>query len=383
MTGDEQAKLVTHHVSHITIDMGLCCGMIGLPNVGKTTVFNALVGAGAVVANYPFSTVETNVGIAPVPDPRVDKLVEIFKSKKKTPSTLEVRDIAGLVEGASTGEGLGNQFLGQIREVDALMHVVRCFQGGDVVHVSGSVNPIRDIGTIETELLLADLETLDRRKQRVEKKVRAGDKKAGFEMTFLQQLTELLNKGEWLGNLQYTPEERVILDECQLLAAKPVLFVANISDGANADEAMVKTVRDFAEKRSARVVTICGQIEAELSALPEEDRGAFLKDMGLTESGLVRLTREAYALLNLITFFTAGETESRAWPLRKGLTAPQAAGKIHSDMERGFIRAEVYHYDDLVACGSEAKVKEKGLFRLEGREYVIKEGDVVYFRFNV
>jgi len=357
--------------------------MIGLPNVGKTTVFNALVGAGAVVANYPFSTVETNVGIAPVPDPRVDKLVEIFKSKKKTPSTLEVRDIAGLVEGASTGEGLGNQFLGQIREVDALMHVVRCFQGGDVVHVSGSVNPIRDIGTIETELLLADLETLDRRKQRVEKKVRAGDKKAGFEMTFLQQLTELLNKGEWLGNLQYTPEERVILDECQLLAAKPVLFVANISDGANADEAMVKTVRDFAEKRSARVVTICGQIEAELSALPEEDRGAFLKDMGLTESGLVRLTREAYALLNLITFFTAGETESRAWPLRKGLTAPQAAGKIHSDMERGFIRAEVYHYDDLVACGSEAKVKEKGLFRLEGREYVIKEGDVVYFRFNV
>jgi len=357
--------------------------MIGLPNVGKTTVFNALVGAGAVVANYPFSTVETNVGIATVPDPRVDKLVEIFKSKKKTPSTLEVRDIAGLVEGASTGEGLGNQFLGQIREVDALMHVVRCFQGGDVVHVSGSVNPIRDIGTIETELLLADLETLDRRKQRVEKKVRAGDKKAGFEMTFLQQLTELLNKGEWLGNLQYTPEERVILDECQLLAAKPVLFVANISDGANADEAMVKTVRDFAEKRSARVVTICGQIEAELSALPEEDRGAFLKDMGLTESGLVRLTREAYALLNLITFFTAGETESRAWPLRKGLTAPQAAGKIHSDMERGFIRAEVYHYDDLVACGSEAKVKEKGLFRLEGREYVIKEGDVVYFRFNV
>ncbi|HXX73557.1 MAG TPA: redox-regulated ATPase YchF [Nitrospiraceae bacterium] len=383
MTGDEQAKLVTHHVSHITIDMGLCCGMIGLPNVGKTTVFNALVGAGAVVANYPFSTVETNVGIATVPDPRVDKLVEIFKSKKKTPSTLEVRDIAGLVEGASTGEGLGNQFLGQIREVDALMHVVRCFQGGDVVHVSGSVNPIRDIGTIETELLLADLETLDRRKQRVEKKVRAGDKKAGFEMTFLQRLTELLNKGEWLGNLHYTPEERVILDECQLLAAKPVLFVANISDGANADEAMVKTVRDFAEKRSARVVTICGQIEAELSALPEEDRGAFLKDMGLTESGLVRLTREAYALLNLITFFTAGETESRAWPLRKGLTAPQAAGKIHSDMERGFIRAEVYHYDDLVACGSEAKVKEKGLFRLEGREYVIKEGDVVYFRFNV
>jgi len=357
--------------------------MIGLPNVGKTTVFNALVGAGAVVANYPFSTVETNVGIAQVPDPRVDKLVEIFKSKKKTPSTLEVRDIAGLVEGASTGEGLGNQFLSQIREVDALMHVVRCFQGGDVVHVSGSVNPIRDISTIETELMLADLEALDRRKQRVEKKVRAGDKKAAFEMTFLQRLMELLDKGEWLGNLSYQPDERMILDECQLLAAKPVLFVANVSEGANADEAMVKTVREFGEKRGARVVTICGQLEAELSSLPENERADFLKEMGLTESGLVRLTREAYLLLNLITFFTAGEVESRAWPLRKGLTAPQAAGKIHSDMERGFIRAEVYHYDDLTACGSETKLKEKGLFRLEGRDYVIKEGDVVYFRFNV
>ncbi len=215
--------------------MGLCCGMIGLPNVGKTTVFNALVGAGAVVANYPFSTVETNIGIAQVPDPRVDRLVDIFKSKKKTPSTLEVRDIAGLVEGASTGEGLGNQFLGQIREVDALMHVVRCFQGGDVVHVSGSLNPIRDIGTIETELMLADLEALDRRKQRVEKKVRAGDKKAAFEMGFLQRLMELLDKGEWLGNLPYQSEERLILDECQLLSAKPVLFVANVSEGANAD----------------------------------------------------------------------------------------------------------------------------------------------------
>ena len=357
--------------------------MIGLPNVGKTTVFNALVGAGAVVANYPFSTVETNVGIAQVPDPRVDRLVEIFKSKKKTPSTLEVRDIAGLVEGASTGEGLGNQFLGQIREVDALMHVVRCFQGGDVVHVGGSVNPVRDISTIETELMLADLEALDRRKQRVEKKVRAGDKKAAFEMTFLQRLMELLDKGQWLGNLAYTTEERVILDECQLLSAKPVLFVANVSEGPNADEEMVKTVREFAEQRQARVVTICGQLEAELSSLPETDRADYLKEMGLTESGLVRLTREAYALLNLITFFTAGETESRAWPLRKGLTAPQAAGKIHSDMERGFIRAEVYHYDDLVACGSEAKVKEKGLFRLEGKDYIIKEADVVYFRFNV
>jgi len=340
--------------------MALCCGMIGLPNVGKTTVFNALTA-----------------------DPRLRTLTDIFKSKKTTYSTLEVRDIAGLVEGASKGEGLGNQFLGHIREVDALLHVVRCFQGSDVVHVSGSVNPLRDISVIETELMLADLETLDRRKQKTEKKVRAGDKKAGFEVEFLTRLMALLDKGQWLGNLSYTPEERLLLNECQLLAAKPVLFVANVSENQSADAMMVNTVRDFAEKRSARVVTICGQLEAELSTLPDEERADFLREMGLTESGLVRLTREAYALLDLITFFTAGETESRAWPIPKETKAPQAAGKIHSDMERGFIRAEVYHYDDLLACGSEAKVKEKGLFRLEGKDYLIKEADVVYFRFNV
>jgi ribosome-binding ATPase len=363
--------------------MALCCGMIGLPNVGKTTVFNALTAAGALAANYPFATVDPNTGIALVPDPRLRTLTDIFKSKKTTYSTLEVRDIAGLVEGASKGEGLGNQFLGHIREVDALLHVVRCFQGSDVVHVSGSVNPLRDIGVIETELMLADLETLERRKQKTEKKVRAGDKKAAFEVEFITRLMALLDKGQWLGNLSYTPEERLILNECQLLAAKPVLFVANVSENQNADAMMVNTVRDFAGQRSARVVTICGQLEAELSTLPDEERADFLREMGLTESGLVRLTREAYALLDLITFFTAGETESRAWPIPKEMKAPQAAGKIHSDMERGFIRAEVYHYDDLLACGSEAKVKEKGLFRLEGKDYVIKEADVVYFRFNV
>jgi GTP-binding protein YchF len=363
--------------------MGLCCGMIGLPNVGKTTVFNALTGGGALAANYPFATVDPNTGIALVPDPRLVKLTQTFASKKTTHSTLEVRDIAGLVEGASKGEGLGNQFLGHIREVDALLHVVRCFQGTDVVHVSGGIDPLRDIGVIETELMLADLETLDRRKQKTEKKVRAGDKKAAFEVEFLAKLIGLLDKGEWLGNREYSAEERVILNECQLLSAKPVLFVANVSEGRSADEAMVQTVCEFAAKRGARVVTICGQLEAELSSLPETERADFLKEMGLTESGLVRLTREAYTLLDLITFFTAGETESRAWPIPRGTKAPQAAGKIHSDMERGFIRAEVYHYDDLLACGSEAKVKEKGLFRLEGKDYVIKEADIVYFRFNV
>ncbi len=363
--------------------MGLCCGMIGLPNVGKTTVYNALTGGGALAANYPFATVDPNTGIALVPDPRLRVLTDLFKSKKTTYSTLEVRDIAGLVEGASKGEGLGNQFLGHIREVDALLHVVRCFQGTDVVHVSGGIDPIRDIGTIETELMLADLETLERRKQKTEKKVRAGEKKAAAELAFIQKLMGLLDKGEWLGNLPYTSDEKAMLTDFQLLAAKPVLFVANVSEQAAVDEAHVKSVRDFAEKRGARVVTICGQLEAELSSLPESERADFLKEMGLAESGLVRLTREAYTLLKIVTFFTAGEVESRAWPIPEGTKAPPAAGKIHTDMEKGFIRAEVYHYDDLLACGSEAKVKEKGLFRLEGKEYVIKEGDIVYFRFAV
>jgi len=363
--------------------MGLCCGMIGLPNVGKTTVFNALVGAGAVTANYPFSTVETNVGIAPMPEPRLNKLVEIFRSKKMTPSTLEVRDIAGLVEGASKGEGLGNQFLAQIREVDALMHVIRCFQDPDVMHVGGGLNPLRDIETIETELMLADVETLDRRRQRVEKKVKSGDAKAARELAVVQKLAELLNKGEWLGNQPLSADERAILNECQLLSAKPILFIANAAEGAGEDDPLVRPVKELADKRRARLVILYGQLEAELSTLPTEDRAEFMKEAGLTESGLVRLTRAAYDLLNLITFFTAGEVESRAWPLRKGTKASEAAGKIHSDMERGFIRAEVYAYDELIACGSEAKVREKGLFRLEGRDYIIKEGDVVYFRFNV
>ena len=364
--------------------MGFNCGIVGLPNVGKSTLFNALTRtAAAQAANYPFCTIEPNVGDVAVPEPRLATLAKIAGSQQQIPARMQYVDIAGLVKGASKGEGLGNQFLGHIREVDALLHVVRCFQGTDVVHVSGGVNPLRDIGVIETELMLADLETLDRRKQKTEKKVRAGDKKAAFEVEFITRLIGLLDKGEWLGNLSYTPEERLILDECQLLAAKPVLFVANVSEGKQADDAMVQTVRDFADKRGARVVTICGQFEAELSSLPEAERMDFLREMELTESGLVRLTREAYALLNLITFFTAGEIESRAWPIPRGTKAPQAAGKIHSDMERGFIRAEVYHYDDLLACGSEAKVKEKGLFRLEGKDYVVKEADIVYFRFNV
>jgi GTP-binding protein YchF len=357
--------------------------MIGLPNVGKTTVFNALVGAGALAANYPFSTVETNVGVAPVPDPRLDRLAEIFKSKKKTPSTLEVRDIAGLVEGANKGAGLGNQFLSEIREVDALIHVVRCFENPDVVHVAGTVDPVRDIHTIETELMLADLSTLERRLQRVERKAKAGEAKAVQELEAIRTLIDALNKGEWLGSQSFTAEERAVLRECQLLSAKPVLFVANAAEGMGIEHPLVEPVQALADARGAKLILLYGQLEAELATLPPAERSEFLSAAGLTESGLVRLTKAAYDLLDLITFFTAGEVEARAWAIRRGLRAPEAAGKIHSDMERGFIRAEVYHYDDLLACGSEAKVRERGLLRLEGKDYVIQEGDIVYFRFNV
>jgi GTP-binding protein YchF len=287
-----------------------------------------------------------------------------------------------LVQGASQGEGLGNQFLSQIREVDALLHVVRCFHDPDVVHVAGGVNPLKDIETIEMELMLADLETIDRRKQRVEKRTRSGDPKAAKEAAFLEKLMDLLNK-EGLEDQPFTVEERLILNECQLLSAKPVLLIANVSEKPDLDEPLVTSIRERAEKRGAKVVVICGQLEAELSVLKEEERHEYLKELGLKESGLVRLTAAAYELLSLITFFTAGEEESRAWPLRKGTRAATAAGKIHSDMERGFIRAEVFAYDDLIAYGTPAGVREKGLFRLEGRDYVIQDGDVVYFRFNV
>lgn len=363
--------------------MALCCGMIGLPNVGKTTVFNALVGTSAVVANYPFTTVDTNVGIASVPDPRLTRVAQVFHSRKVTPSTLEVRDIAGLVQGASKGEGLGNQFLAQIREVDALLHVVRCFENPDVVHVGGDVNPIRDIETIETELLLADLESLDRRRQRLEKRVKSGDMQAAKELAFVQKLAGLLNKGEWLAGQPLTTEEHTILRECQVLSAKPVLFVANVAEGTGADHPQVRAVWELAGKKGACVVVICGQLEAELSALAAEEREAYLREMGLSESSLVRLTKAAYDSLTLVTFFTANEEEARAWTIRQGTKAQDAAGKIHSDMARGFIRAEVFAYTALMACGTPAAVREKGFFRLEGRDYEIKEGDVVYFRFNV
>ncbi|HEY3198348.1 MAG TPA: redox-regulated ATPase YchF [Nitrospirales bacterium] len=362
--------------------MALNCGIIGLPNVGKSTIFNALVGGKAVVANFPFSTVEPNVGVAMVHDERLTRLTQIFKSKKTTPTSIEFRDIAGLVQGASQGEGLGNQFLSQVREADVLVHVVRCFQDPDVLHVVGPVNPERDIGLIETELILADLETLERRRDRLEKKVRASDPAALKEMPFLLRVLELLGKGEWIGLREFSADEQMWVREYQLLTAKPVVFAANVGEGQEEDPVLVQAVEQ-AKTRGARLVMLSGRIEAEISALEPEDRAEYLRELSMGEPGLVRLIRTAYELLGLITFFTAGETESRAWTVRKGTRAATAAGKIHSDMERGFIRAEVYHYNDLISCGSEVAVKEKGLFRLEGREYLIKDGDVMFFRFNV
>ena len=362
--------------------MALNCGIIGLPNVGKSTIFNALVGGKALVASFPFSTVEANVGVAIVPDKRLTRLTQIFKSRKTTPTSIEFRDIAGLVQGASQGEGLGNQFLSQVREADVLVHVVRCFQDADVLHVVGPVNPERDIGLIEAELILADLETLERRRDRLDKKVRAGDPTAVKEMPFLLGILEQLGKGEWIGLASFSAEEQVWLREYQLLTAKPVVFAANVGEDQHEDLA-VGQVEEQAKTRGARLVKLSGRMEAEISALEPGERAEYLQALGMGEPGLVRLIRTAYDLLGLITFFTAGETESRAWTVRKGTKAATAAGKIHSDMERGFIRAEVYHYDDLIACGSEAAVKEKGLFRLEGREYLIKDGDVMFFRFNV
>lgn len=358
--------------------------MIGLPNVGKTTVFNALVGGSGVVANYPFSTVETNVGISAVPDPRLNFLAEVFKSKKITPSTLEVRDIAGLVQGASLGEGLGNQFLGQIREVDALLHLVRCFPDPNVVHVIGDVDPLRDIAVIETELMLADLATIEKRRQRLEKQSRSGgDQKAQKELAFLRQVEDLLSQNMWLHGQPFSEEEQAMLKDYQLLSAKPVFYVANVLEGTGADDPLVCSVREHGDQRGAKTIVLAGQIEAELAGLSEADRMEFFRDLGLKESGLQRLVAAAQELLGIITFFTAGEEESRAWTIKKGIPAHEAAGKIHSDMQRGFIRAEVFAYQDLVNCRTPVVVKEKGLFRLEGRDYIVKDGDVMYFRFNV
>jgi GTP-binding protein YchF len=366
--------------------MGFRCGIVGLPNVGKSTLFNALTEtAAAQAANYPFCTIEPNVGRVAVPDPRLDAIARIAKSAQEIETQLEFVDIAGLVRGASKGEGLGNQFLGNIREVDAIVHVLRCFEGGDVTHVEGRVDPIADAETVETELMLADLESLEKRVPALVKKAQQGDKEAKVQASVLGQALELLRDSKPARLTRpRDAEEKLALDRAQLLTAKPVLYVCNVDEAdAAAGNAHSARVFERAAAEDARAVIVSAAIEAEIVTMAPEDRGEFLADLGLTETGLARVIRAGYDLLHLITFFTAGPKESRAWTVEKGARAPQAAGAIHSDFERGFIRAETIAYDDFVAHGGEAGAKEAGKMRSEGKDYVVQDGDVMLFRFNV
>lgn len=360
--------------------------MVGLPNVGKSTLFNALTNAGAESANYPFCTIEKNVGIVSVPDERLDKLAEMYEPDKFTPATLEFVDIAGLVKGASKGEGLGNKFLADIREVDAIVHVVRCFEDPNIIHVDGSIDPLRDIETINLELIFSDIEIVERRINRAKKAVK-GDKKYLAEIDFLERLKEHLENGKSARGFDFTDDERELIKSTPLLSAKPVIYAANLSEddfvnNIDSNENYKKVCALAAEENSA-VLPICAQIEAEISDMSDEDKAMFLSELGLEISGLNRIIKEGYSLLGLISFLTAGKPEVRAWTIKKGTKAPQAAGKIHTDFEKGFIRAEVTSFDDLMACGSMAAAKEKGLVRLEGKDYVMQDGDIVLFRFNV
>jgi hypothetical protein len=361
-------------------------GMVGLPNVGKSTLFNALTNAGAESANYPFCTIEKNVGIVSVPDERLDKLAEMYEPDKFTPATLEFVDIAGLVKGASKGEGLGNKFLADIREVDAIVHVVRCFESMDIIHVDGEINPERDIETINLELIFSDIEMVERRIDRTKKALK-GDKSLQAEVDFLESLKQHLESGKSARSYDMSDEEREMLRTTPLLSAKPVIYAANLSEDDfknNIDtNENYKTVCRIAGEEKSAVLPICAQIEAEISDMDDEDKEMFLADLGLEVSGLNRIIKEGYSLLGLISYLTAGKQEVRAWTITKGTKAPQAAGKIHTDFEKGFIRAEVISFDDLMKCGNMVNAKEKGLVRLEGKEYVMQDGDIVLFRFNV
>ncbi|OBR94944.1 MULTISPECIES: redox-regulated ATPase YchF [Clostridium] len=362
-------------------------GIVGLPNVGKSTLFNAITKAGAESANYPFCTIEPNVGVVSVPDKRLDVLEKMYNSKKKVYTAIEFYDIAGLVKGASKGEGLGNKFLSHIREVEAIVHVVRCFEDENIVHVDGSVDPIRDIETINLELIFSDLEVMDRRIEKVSKLAKSGDKESKVEYEIMLKVKKHLEEGNPVRTLDLNEDEAELVKSFFLLTTKPVLYVANISEddltSGNLENDFVKKVQEYAKMEGSEVVIISAKIEEELSSLEDDERLEMLKEYGLNEAGLDKLINSSYRLLGLMSFLTAGEKEVRAWTIKKGTKAPEAAGKIHTDIQKGFIRAEIVSYDKLVECGSETSAKEKGCYRLEGKDYIMQDGDVVNFRFNV
>ena len=362
-------------------------GIVGLPNVGKSTLFNAITKAGAEAANYPFCTIEPNVGVVDVPDARLNVLHEMYSSKKTTPASVRFVDIAGLVEGASKGEGLGNKFLEHIRQVDAIAHVVRCFEDSNITHVEGSIDPIRDIGIIMTELCLADLDVIEKRIMKLAKIAKSGSKEARVEDELLRRIKAVLEEAKPARSMELTEDELELIKEMNLLTLKPMLYVANVAEDevatADKENAFVQKVKEYAKAEGSEVVTISAKVESEIAELDGDDAKMFLEELGLDESGLDKLIKAAFELLGLLTFMTAGPDECRAWTIVRGTTAPKAAGKIHSDIERGFIRAEIVNYDDLVAAGSTAAAREKGLVRLEGKDYIMQDGDVTYFRFNV